>query len=172
MAKPTLEHRSKEQQIPAGNDDLSLIRTIYGHFKDDPFKFEHCAAEIARMMDPNITTYELTRPWRDGGRDAIGNYRIGPIGSGIEVEFALEAKCYSLDNSVGVKETSRLISRLKHRQFGILVTTSYVHSQAYKEIKEDGHPVVIISARDICGILRGKGISNAADAKAWLDKGF
>ncbi|MCP1762460.1 O-acetyl-ADP-ribose deacetylase (regulator of RNase III) [Bradyrhizobium japonicum] len=36
----------------------------------------------------------------------------------------LEAKCYGSGNSVGVREMSRLISRLRHRQFGVLVTTS------------------------------------------------
>jgi hypothetical protein len=33
----------------------------------------------------------------------------------------------------GVREMSRLISRLRHRQFGVLVTTSYVDNQAYRE---------------------------------------
>ena len=61
----------------------------------------------------------MTRSRRDGGRDAIGKYRIGVDKSNILVEFALEAKRYKLDDSVGVKETSRLISRLKHREFGI-----------------------------------------------------
>jgi len=49
---------------------------------------------------------------------------------------------------------SRLISRLRHRQFGVLVTTSYVDSQAYREIKEDQHPIVVIAAADIVVILR------------------
>lgn len=100
-------------------------------------------------MDRNITDYDLTRPWRDGGRDAIGNYRIGYLDNTISVEFALEAKCKQPDSGSGIRETSRLISRLRHRQFGIFVTTSYVANQAYKEILEDQHPVVIISGIDI-----------------------
>ena len=48
---------------------------------------------------------------------------------------------------------SRLISRLKYRDFGIFVTTSYVSEQAYKELLEDGHPVIIISGRDIIELL-------------------
>jgi hypothetical protein len=55
----------------------------------------------------------------------------------------MEAKCYSPNHSVGVHEMSRLISRIKHRQFGALVTTSYVNNQAYKEVKEDQHPILI-----------------------------
>ena len=57
-------------------------------------------------------------------------------------------------NGVGVRETSRLISRLRHRQFGVLVTTSHLDTQAYQEIREDGHPVVVLAGRDIADILK------------------
>ena len=43
---------------------------------------------------------------------------------------------------------------LKHRQFGVLVTTSFVAQQAYKEIREDGHPVIIVSGADIAAVLK------------------
>jgi len=76
---------------------------------------------------------------------------------GSQIECAVEAKCYDTHNGVGVKEMSRLISRIKHRQFGILITTSYVNAQAYKEIKEDGHPILVISGEDICKILQHNG---------------
>ena len=66
------------------------------------------------------------------------------------------AKCSGLAHSVGVREVSRLVSRLRHRQFGVLVTTSYVHDQAYREIREDGHPVVIIAGRDLVDLLKGR----------------
>ena len=36
-------------------------------------------------------------------------------------------------NSVGVNEHARLIGRIKHGEFGVLVTTSYVNEQAYRE---------------------------------------
>jgi nucleoside-diphosphate-sugar epimerase len=49
-----------------------------------------------------------------------------------------------------------LISRLRFRQFGIFVTTSYLATQAYKEIREDGHPVVVLAARDIADLLKSK----------------
>ena len=38
--------------------------------------------------------------------------------------------------------------------FGVLVTTSYLHPQAYQELKADGHPIVVMSARDIVETLR------------------
>ena len=114
-------------------------------------------------MDPNFIDFALTKPWRDGGRDAIGYYSIsqgGKINSPLKIECALEAKCYSSNNSVGVREMSRLISRIRYRQFGIMITTSYVHDQAYKEVIEDGHPILIITASDIAAILRKNSIDS------------
>ena len=92
--------------------------------------------------------------------------------SGIELEFALEAKRYDVNSSVGVKETSRLISRIKNRQFGIVVTTSYVGDQAYKEIIEDQHPIIIISGKDIIDILVKAGINDINMVNDWLKANF
>ena len=56
---------------------------------------------------------------------------------------------------------SRLISRIRYRQFGIIVTTSHVNKQAYEEVVEDGHPILIITASDIAGILRRNAINTS-----------
>jgi hypothetical protein len=64
---------------------------------------------------------------------------------------------------------SRLISRLRDRQFGILITTSYVDLQAYREIKEDQHPIIVISATDIIEVLKGAGHSDANAVQAWRE---
>ena len=114
----------------------------------------------------------MTRAVADGGRDAIGVYRIGNANINITTEFSLEAKCYELKNGVGVKETSRLISRIRHRQFGVLVTTSYVSKQAYEEIIEDQHPIIIISAIDIVNILKEAGYKNSEEVRKWLNDKF
>lgn len=170
-AKKVVQYRNKEEQLPKQKQDLKMLKEIYDYF-DDPYEFEKCAAKIAQLMDNNIVAYDLTKTRRDGGRDAIGKYRIGTDKSNIQVEFALEAKRYDINNSVGVKETSRLISRLKHREFGILITTSYVDMQTYKEIVEDAHPIVIISAIDIIDILKKSGIKTVQDVKKWLKNNF
>jgi hypothetical protein len=117
---------------------------------------------------------ELTRFWRDGGRDGLGKYRIGTQASDILVDFALEAKCKEpdIEHSSGVHETARLIARLRHRQFGVFVTTSCVHEQAYNEIIEDGHPVLIITGADICGILRRSSKNSQEDVRRWLELNF
>jgi hypothetical protein len=52
---------------------------------------------------------DVTRPSRDGGRDAVGKLRVGTGPGAILADFALEAKCYGPTNSVGVRELSRLI---------------------------------------------------------------
>ncbi len=62
---------------------------------------------------------------------------------------------------------SRLISRIRYRQFGIMVTTSYVDSQAYKEVIEDGHPILIVTASDIGTILRNSAITTG-NITSWL----
>jgi hypothetical protein len=62
-----------------------------------------------------------------------------------------------------------LISRIKHREFGVLVTTSYVDKQAYQEVTGDGHPVILTTARDIVGVLRSAGVQTPEQVAAWLD---
>jgi len=168
LAPPTKTRRSKAQQTPTGEAAL-FVQMIHSRYEGRPHDFEKCAMEIARLFMPNIISYEITRPWRDGGRDAIGLYRLGHGAGGIDVEFALEAKCYGLQHGVGVRYLSRLISRLRHRQFGILVTTSYLDSQAYDELINDSHPVCIISAKDIGEKCKEK-FGNLSRMQIWLDQ--
>lgn len=151
-----------------GNACLQIIRNHYDGFKQG---FEECATDIVCKMDSNFQDFVLTRPWRDGGRDAIGHYMIstgGKVNSALKMDCALEAKCYSETNGVHVREMSRLISRIRYRQFGILVTTSFVDTQAYREVVEDGHPILIITASDIAGILRNNAI-NSYNIRDWLE---
>jgi len=175
QAERTKDHRTEAEQMPKSAEKRTILDTVYSHCSsssDQSRKFEHVAAAIFELMDSNVTRSEVTRQSRDGGRDAVGTYHIGPnIGSegdSLGVEFALEAKCYEPSNSVGVRGTSRLISRLRHRQFGVLVTTSYVHKQTYKEIKQDGHPVLILSGGDIVEVLLENGLNTESKVKEWL----
>jgi Restriction endonuclease AspBHI N-terminal/Restriction endonuclease len=168
----SVEHRNRIEQLPETEEALKILRTIYEYFKDRPVEFEACATAIAQLMDKNFFSFNLTRPSRDGGRDAIGLYRVGQGPSAILIDCALEAKCYDLSNSVGVRELSRLISRLRHRQFGIIVTTSYINSQAYRELKEDRHPVVVVTGKDIVDIFARVGLNSITDVTRWLESNF
>jgi len=172
LAPRSIEYRTKSEQMPEDQSGRAVIAAIHDYFCRDSHSFEHCAAMIAKMMLPDVTALDVTRPSRDGGRDGVGQLRIGSGAAAISVDFALEAKCYGPTNSVGVKEISRLISRLRHRQFGILITTSYLDLQAYREIKEDGHPIVVIAARDIVELLRRVGLTTQAEVTKWLNLEF
>ncbi len=160
--------RTKQEQLPGSDAEHALLRVIRERYKDDPFGFESCAGAISRLLLGSVTRLDLTRPWRDGGRDGIGALRLGRGQASIEVVFALEAKCYGQDNSVGVREVSRLISRIKHREFGVLVTTSFINKQAYEEVVHDGHPVIFVTGVDIVRLLRDAGYSTSALASDWL----
>ena len=54
----------------------------------------------------------------------------------------------------------------------MLVTTSYVAPQAYAEVRDDEHPVVIMSGVDIVNILRAHGHWNHKSLPAWLAQDF
>jgi hypothetical protein len=172
-AQRARSYRTPAEQLPAEKSDLRLLEQVVKYYhahKDGPYAFERCAAELFRLMQPGVHSIELTRPWRDGGRDALGLCRIGTSPSSIDVEFALEAKCKapSAGNSSGVREVSRLIARIRHRQFGVFVTTSCVGTQAYKEIVEDSHPVAIIAGSDIVRVLKRHGLATPTTLGTWM----
>lgn len=177
-SKRLSEVRKKDEQLPQEPSKRKILKLIYNYFynpknKKDSTRFEPFAIYISTLSDQNITQIDITRPTRDGGRDGVGEYRImGKSERPLTTFFAVEAKCYNERDSVGVKETSRLISRIRHRQFGVLVTTSFVAKQAYEEIIEDGHPISIISGGDIVEILYKNGYSNYEKVKELLESKF
>lgn len=162
--------RSKGEQLPKDSSQEGILNVILRECSSNPGSFELLAAEIWKMSCPSPVQYELTPRYKDGGRDALGTMQIGPASDSVKLTFALEAKLYNPSNYVGVKEMSRLISRIKHREFGVFVTTSALHSQVYKEIREDQHPVVVITGRDIVEILAANGITTPALCKRWISR--
>lgn len=145
-----------------------MLEVVRSYFAAEPHRFEGFAADLWLMSEERVASVDVTRPTRDGGRDATGEYLIGPKSDPITIDFALEAKCYGVTSGVGVREVSRLISRLRARQFGVLGTTSYVADQAYQEIRDDGHPIVVISGNDIVDILSTVGFRTAAEVRGYL----
>lgn len=169
-AKKILDIPTRYDQLQSDEEGTRCLDAIRSQYKTDPFGFERCAIDLVSKMDNRFVAFDLTRPWRDGGRDALGYYAIGSGGKAnrpLRIDCALEAKCYGIKNSVGVRQMSRLISRIRYRQFGIIVTTSYVDSQAYKEVVEDGHPILIVTASDIGTILRNNAITSE-NISSWL----
>jgi hypothetical protein len=172
-SEPTTIIRSEQDQTPDTNLKRSLLATIWRHFDTGDrnektrraFIFERFAGRIFQMHDQRVIIDEITRGVIDGGRDAVGRYLLGLPTDPVYAEFSLEAKCYRPPingmraNTIGVKEVSRLISRIRHRQFGVLVTTAVVARQAYQEVREDRHPIIFICGKDIAEILIANGIN-------------
>ncbi len=84
---------------------------------------------------------------------------------------SVEAKCRtpSTSNSSGVRETSRLIARIRHRQFGVFVTTSCIGSQAYQELVEDSQPIIVMAGIDIVRVLKEHGLGTPSSLRSWLE---
>ena len=152
ITKQEKYRKTKEEQLPSNSVKREMLCVLQKYFvkKDRGYSFEKFAAEIISYMDNAIIDVEVTRPYKDGGFDAEGRYRIfKQAENSIAVDFYMQAKCYGINTCVGVADTARLISRIKNRQFGIMITTSYIAEQAYKEILDDRHPIVLINGNDI-----------------------
>lgn len=185
-SEPTTTIRTEAEQLPDTPIKSQILQAVWQHFdhsdKNEKTRrahiFERFAARIFQMMDQRVIIDEITRGVVDGGRDAVGRYLLGLPDDPVYAEFALEAKCYSPGiggtklNTVGVKETSRLISRIRHRQFGVLVTTSAVSRQAYNEVRDDRHPIILISGRDIAELLIKTGFNTAESVQSFLTAEF
>lgn len=164
--------KSKEEQLPDDNNKMEMLKCLQQYFydKDKGYSFEKFAADLTRYMDSSVIDINVTRPYKDGGLDAEGRYRIFQnVENTVYVEFYLQAKCYKPTNAVVVSDTARLISRIKDRQFGIMFTTSYVATQAYEEILKDGHPIIIINGKNIIEyIFNELEIRSVLDLEKWL----
>ncbi len=185
VALPTKAIRSLEQQSAKTANEILILGTIWDYFKpefenDDRGhrSFEFFAAWLYSLSDERAVIDDVTRKSVDGGRDAIGHYKLGLDDDPVIVDFALEAKCYnpglngSKPTTVRTPQVARLISRIKHRQFGVLVTTSHVHWQTYDEVREDKHPIIFISGGDIAKLLISKGYTSSEQLKNELTLQF
>ena len=161
--KNTTDIRSKDEQLPRAPEEKKMLNTIWRHFQKNPYLFEEFSAQLFKMNDQRVIIDEITRATSDGGRDAIGRYLLGLNKDPVYADFSLEAKCYrpplfgQKGISVGVRGVSRLISRIRNRQFGVLVTTSVIAPQAYKEVRKDRHPIIFLSGKDITQLLTKNG---------------
>jgi hypothetical protein len=171
-APSTAVIRKAAEQTPSDQPGQAILTAIHAHFQDRPADFEKCAVAIWRLIAPATGTVDVTRPSRDGGRDAVGEYVLGPAADPVKIDFALEAKCYAPTTVVGVRDVSRLISRLRHRNFGVFVTLSHFNAQVYDEVRQDRHPIAMVCGRDVVDALRGSGYGDVSAVKAWLEASF
>ena len=174
LAAPKVEYPKKKEMLPADEEGMNILKIIHRKYgRENSVGFEKFCKKLMYLMDPNFQNINLTRPWKDGGMDAFAEYVIKATSDSekLIVECAMEAKCFNPEkNGVQVRQTARLISRIRHRQFGIFITTSYIADQAYKEVKEDGHPILFCTGKDIVKILKEKAGVTSKNISEWLDK--
>ena len=176
ICKPLSGVKSKAEQLPDTPLGMEMLQALHDYFieEDNGYSFEPFACDIARQMDERVATLDVTSPYRDHGFDGVGKYRIFSRSENqVFADFYLQAKCYDPSNGLGVGDTSRVISRIKNRQFGILFTTSYVAEQAFTEILDDGHPVNIVSGKDIIAFIQNDLELYSTEALLeWLKKNY
>ena len=161
--------RTKSDQMVKTNREAGILQAVYEGLTDREFEF--AAAAIVELMDQRFVDLDVTRPTKDGGRDVIGSYRIGHPSHEVSLITAIEAKHWAPTSSVGVKPMARLISRLRHRDLGVFVTTGYFDRQVQEELIEDRHPVLLVAGGDIARILISCEIENPlpnGKLGAWL----
>lgn len=166
--KKTKVPRNKADQIPGTEEEKKIIAELLSL---SDIQFEFAAREILYLFEKNFTNLNVTPPARDGGRDIVGKYKIGRKKCNISLDLFVEAKKWKIDSSVGVKPMSRLISRMKHKDLGIFITTSYFNNQVQKELIEDSHPIIMISGGDIAKILINNeigGVNNQEKFDDWI----
>ena len=143
--------RAKREQMPMSAQEKALLRRLCRELT--PREFEYFVADLLPMLDERFVDPSVTSAVRDGGRDVLANYRVGHQYHQVQLEAYVEAKRWEQGRAVGVRPMMRLISRLKHRDLGVFVTTSFFDQQVQRELIEDNHPVLLVSGGDIAKIL-------------------
>lgn len=156
--------RSKLDQLPKSKREWDVLNSVLTLTNRE---FEYAAKKLVELMDPRYRDARVTREVQDGGRDVLAVYYVGHDSHSVALEVSVEAKRWKPDSPVGVKPMMRLISRLKHRDFGIFITTSYFQKQVQQELIEDGHPVVLVAGGDIARMLIAKEIEGEV-LERWL----
>jgi hypothetical protein len=151
MCARQVSPRSRQQQLPRSDREWNILRHIRETLTDREFEF--FAAELVRIMDDRFANLTVTRAVRDGGRDVVGSYRVGHDSHQVLLSVYIEAKQWDPESAVGVKPMMRLLARLKYRDLGVFVTTSYFEAQVQEELIEDQHPVLLVSGVDIVHLL-------------------
>ncbi len=160
---PVRVPRTKAEQLPHTKREEEVLKAV-GSLNNR--QLEHFTRALLQLMDVRFYDLEVTREVVDGGRDVLGKYRVGHDEHWVSLDVCAEAKHWK--NAIGVGEMMRLISRLKHRDFGVFLTTSHFNKGVQKELIADGHPVVLVSGGDLARVLISKELEGEA-LERWLD---
>lgn len=163
--EPKRTPRTRADQEPKTTEQHRVLERMK---KLSPRQFEYAAADLLRMMDTRYTEARVTREVRDGGRDVVAVYKVGHGDHAIPLQVSVEAKLWDKAGAVGVKPMMRLISRLKHRDFGVFITTTFFDKTVQEELIEDGHPVILVAGGDIARILLANDLQGPSFER-WLE---
>ncbi|GAB2587716.1 restriction endonuclease [Ramlibacter solisilvae] len=164
--EPEQQPRRKLEQLPASAAEWAVLRRV--HQALSPREFEFAALELTKLLDSRFVDLQVTRPSRDGGRDVVGKYVIGHKMHRVGLNVLVEAKRWDLESAVGTRPMMRLISRIKHRDLGVFVTTGVFDTQVQQELIDDGHPVLLVSGGDIAKLLISRDLASGDQLESWL----
>jgi hypothetical protein len=156
--------------MPRSPRELQVLQAVHSALSDREFEF--AASALTGLIDARFVDLVVTRPVRDGGRDGIGSYRVGHDQHQVMLSVFVEAKRWRMDRAVGVKPMMRLIARLKHRDVGVFITTSFFDQQVQRELIEDNHPVLLVTGGDVARILIQNELTDLSPGgklTVWLD---
>ena len=164
--EPQLQPRKKTDQLPSNAREQRTLEAIYEGLTAREFEF--AAVDFVQLLSRAFTDLSVTQASRDGGRDVIGKYRIGHARHRVSLDVFVEAKKWKPGSAVGVRPMMRLISRLKHRDVGVFVTTSHFDPQVQQELIDDKHPVLLVSGVDVSRLLIDNDMDEPKKLAAWL----
>lgn len=162
-----LQPRKKLDQLSRTPDERRVLHQLLT-LSDREFEF--AAAELTRLMDSRFVDLQVTPHVRDGGRDVLASYVVGHTHHEVRLSVLVEAKRWNASHAVGVRPMMRLVSRIKHRDIGVFVTTSFFDRQVQQELLDDRHPVLLISGGDIARLLIDKQLGDASVLAHWIDE--
>lgn len=161
-----LAPRSRTSQMPGTPLESEVLDAVYNRLT--PREFEFAAAELVQLVDRRFVPSMVTRGSRDGGHDVVARYLVGHDTHQVSLAAFVEAKRWKRSAGIGVRPMMRLISRIKHRDIGVFVTTSYFDTQVQEELIADGHPVILMSGGDIARILIERELGSATALDGWI----
>jgi hypothetical protein len=151
LAEQKLAPRGRSEQLPLSTLERDVLTVVCNQLTDRAF--EYAAASLLGLMDTRFQDITVTRAVRDGGRDVLASYRVGHASHSVCLNVCLEAKKWHMSRAIGVRPVARLISRIKHRELGVFMTTSFFDRQVQQELIDDGHPIILLSGGDIARLL-------------------
>jgi len=155
--------RSLESQIPAkGSPDANALAELA---LLAPKEFE---VGVVSLFEEVRVVHKVTqtRLSRDGGFDFYGKFVL-PAPMRYEIPFRGEVKRWK--GSVGPKDVSRLVARLRRGEFGLFVTTSYFTRQAQEEVLADAYPTKLLAGMDVVRFMKEVGaLRKGQVSPAWI----